>query len=110
VGDADLTIPAANTNDATLGARPDQPASLDPGVVLPPSLVVTPALMDGMPASTLDLMAPVISAFEVTPENLLATSPTQSAKNGENKVAGAAKYLGKASAWPFVTLAHKLRL
>lgn len=107
-----LRIPDAknNSNDATLGARHDQPESLDPRVVLPPSLVVTPAAIEAMPTSTLDLMAPVISAFEVAPENLLAAAPTQSAKNGENKVAGAAKYLGKASAWPFVALAHKLRL
>lgn len=111
VAGADLTFPAeGNDNDARLGASGDPPESLGPGVVLPPSLNVTPAAMGAMPTSTLDLMAPVISAFEVTPENLLAASPTQSAKNGENKVAGAAKYLGKASAWPFVALAHKLRL
>lgn len=110
VAGADLRIPATNDNDARLGASGDPPESLGPGVVLPPSLKVTPAAMGAMPTSTLDLMAPVISAFEVTPEDPLAAPPTQSAKNGENKVAGAAKYLGKASAWPFVALAHKLRL
>ncbi len=107
---ADLTFPAENDNDARLGASGDPPESLGPGVVLPPSLKVAPAAMGAMPTSTLDLMAPVISAFEVTPEGPLTAPLTQSAKNGENKVAGAAKYLGKASAWPFVALAHKLRL
>jgi hypothetical protein len=102
-----LTIPYtknANNNAVRLGAAPDRPASLDPGIVLPPSLAVTPAAMSAMPASTLDLMAPVITAFEVAP----AAAPGQLAKNGSNKVASAAKYLGKASAWPFVALAHKL--
>jgi hypothetical protein len=108
---ARLTIPAANRTNksaATFLAPNDPPASLDAGIVLPPSLAVTPAAMGALPVSTLDLMAPVITAFEVTPENLLAGSPVQSAKNGGNKVAGAARVLGRASAWPFVTLARKL--
>jgi hypothetical protein len=109
VAEVDLAIPEANGNDAVFGLSDGQAESLQPAAVLPPSLEVASASMAAMPASTLALIPPVITAFEATPENPLFPQPAPVAQqNHDNRLTGTMKTGAKVVAWPFMAVASKL--
>jgi hypothetical protein len=106
--EVDLTIPDASGNDGVFGTLDGQAQTLEPAV-LPPSLEVAPASMATMPVSTLDLIPPVITAFEATPENPLFPPPAAAVQqNHDNRLTGAAKTGARVVAWPFMAVASKL--
>ena len=99
----DLTIPDANTNDVIFGASDDPPPP-DP-VGLPPSLEVGSTAMATMPTSTLELIPPVITAFEAATEKPAPAPPTPPAQSGDNRFVGAAKTIGRVGAKPITAIA-----
>jgi hypothetical protein len=109
VADEALATPDPNANDAVFGPPDGQAESLEPAAVLPPSLDVAPASMAAMPASTLALIPPVITAFEAIPENPLFPQPAPAVQqNRDNRLAGAAKTSARVVAWPFMAVASKI--
>jgi hypothetical protein len=109
VADVDLAIPDTNGNDAVFGQSDGQTESLEPAAVLPPSLEVASASMAAMPASTLALNPPVITASEATPENPLFSQPAPAVPQNRNgRLTGVAKTGARVVAWPFMAVASKI--